>query len=95
MLGRLRQKGVRRVLMTKMTSVCVASDSTNQPVRNSGAWACSTPEQDGERGEVEHRTEWSETDHEASDEARCPSADGRSSISSSTLSVGIVIWLMS
>ena len=34
MLGRLLKKGTRRVRMTKMTSVCVVSDSTNQPERN-------------------------------------------------------------
>ncbi len=43
MLGRLRQNGRRRVRITKITSVCVASDSTNQPVRNSAACACRTP----------------------------------------------------
>ena len=30
-LGRLRQNGMVRVRITKITSVCVASDSTNQP----------------------------------------------------------------
>ena len=34
MLGRLRKNGIRRVRMAKMTSVWVASDSTNQPERN-------------------------------------------------------------
>ena len=34
-LGRLLKKGTRRVRMTKITSVWVASDSTNQPERNS------------------------------------------------------------
>src|SRR5689334_1450284 len=33
-LGRLRKKGLRRVRMTKMIRVCVASDSTNHPVWN-------------------------------------------------------------
>src|SRR5664280_986276 len=32
--GLLRKKGLRRVRMTKMTRVWVASDSTNQPDRN-------------------------------------------------------------
>jgi len=36
-LGPLVWDGLRRVRMTKTTSVCVASDSTNHPVRNS-AW---------------------------------------------------------
>ena len=30
-LGRLWKNGIRRVRMMKITSVCVASDSTNQP----------------------------------------------------------------
>jgi hypothetical protein len=42
-LGRLRKHGTLRVRMAKMISVWVASDSTNQPVRNSMASACSTP----------------------------------------------------
>ena len=33
-LGRLRKNGMRLVRMAKITSVCVARDSTNQPVRN-------------------------------------------------------------
>ena len=39
-LGRLRKNGTRRVRITKMTNVCVASDSTNHPVwnRDSPAW---------------------------------------------------------
>jgi hypothetical protein len=41
-LGWLRKKGTRRVRMAKMISVWVASDSTNQPVRNSTGPACST-----------------------------------------------------
>jgi hypothetical protein len=32
-LGRLLKNGTRRVRITKMTSVCVTSDSTNQPER--------------------------------------------------------------
>ena len=34
-LGRLWKKGMRRVRMRKITSVWVASDSTNQPERKS------------------------------------------------------------
>ncbi|MCW2664574.1 MAG: hypothetical protein JWP83_5726 [Mycobacterium sp.] len=34
---RLRKNGTTRVRMAKMISVCVASDSTNRPVRNSMA----------------------------------------------------------
>jgi hypothetical protein len=34
MLGLLRQNGTGRVRTTKMTRVCVARDSTNQPDRN-------------------------------------------------------------
>jgi hypothetical protein len=33
-LGRLRQNGLRRVRIAKITSTWVASDSTNQPVWN-------------------------------------------------------------
>ena len=40
-LGRLR-KGLPAVRMTKSTSVCVASDSTNQPVWNSASPAWKT-----------------------------------------------------
>ena len=41
--GLLRRNGTRRVRMAKMIRVWVASDSTNQPVRNSTGPACSTP----------------------------------------------------
>jgi hypothetical protein len=42
-LGRLRRNGTRRVRIAKMTSDWVASDSTNQPVRNSSAPAWKSP----------------------------------------------------
>src|SRR6185312_8458221 len=42
-LGLLRQKGLRRVRIAKITSVCVASDSMNQPVRKSDGPAWNTP----------------------------------------------------
>ena len=72
----------------------MASDSTNQPVRNSGACACRTPiitanvakskiELSGPKNIMKLRM--NPMFH----------ADGRASISSSTLSVGIVIWLVS
>ena len=41
-LGRLRKNGTRRVRIAKMTRLWVASDSTNQPDRNSGASALKT-----------------------------------------------------
>src|SRR5690348_6800112 len=41
-LGRLEKNGTRCVRMTKMTSDCVMSDSTNQPVRKSVAPAWNT-----------------------------------------------------
>ena len=41
--GLLRTNGTRRVRIAKMISVWVASDSTNQPVRNSTGPACSAP----------------------------------------------------
>ena len=41
--GLLRKNGTLRVRIAKMISVWVASDSTNQPVRNSTAPACRTP----------------------------------------------------
>ena len=41
-LGLLRKNGTRRVRIAKMIRVCVASDSTNQPERNSGARAWKT-----------------------------------------------------
>ena len=41
-LGRLRTKGTRRVRITKITSVCVARDSTNQPDRKRSGPACSS-----------------------------------------------------
>ena len=41
--GLLRKNGTRRVRIAKMISVWVASDSTNQPVRNWTGPACSTP----------------------------------------------------
>ena len=34
--------GLARVRMMKITNTCVASDSTNQPVRNSALSACNT-----------------------------------------------------
>jgi hypothetical protein len=41
-LGRLRKNGTRRVRITKITSVWVASDSTNHPDRNSVGPASNT-----------------------------------------------------
>ncbi len=90
MLGRLFQNGCRRVRMTKITSVCVASDSTNQPVRNSAALACSTPSITPKVAKSKRlligpknamKLRMNPMSH----------ADGRASISSSTVSVGIVI----
>ena len=49
-LGRLRRNGTRRVRITKMTRVCVASDSTNQPVRNS-SWPGVQHDQHHEEGQ--------------------------------------------
>ena len=41
-LGRLWKNGTRRVRIAKMTRVCVARDSTNQPEWNSSAPASKT-----------------------------------------------------
>jgi len=41
--GLLRRNGTLRVRIAKTISVWVASDSTNQPVRNSADPACRTP----------------------------------------------------
>ena len=42
-LGLLRRNGTRRVRIAKITSDCVASDSMNQPVRNSSGPAWNSP----------------------------------------------------
>src|ERR1035438_4963953 len=93
-LARLRKNGTRRVRIRKTTSDCVASDSTNQPVRKSSGPALkmssitakvakSKIDEIGPKNAMKRRmnfvSQW----------------DGRSSISSSTLSVGIVISLTS
>ena len=93
-LGLLRKNGTRRVRIAKMIRLCVASDSTNQPDRNSGAWALKTQimipkvakskiELIGPKKVMKRRmnavSQWA----------------GRWSCSSSTLSVGIVISLAS
>lgn len=87
-LGWLRKNGIRRVLIAKMTRVCVARDSTNQPERNSAALAWKThsmtpnvtksnTELSGPKKIMKRRmnaiSQW----------------DGRRSCSSSTWSVGI------
>jgi|LakMenEpi03Aug12_release.lakeMendotaPanAssembly.Ray.scaffolds.fasta_scaffold210527_4 hypothetical protein len=41
-LARLSRNGIRSVRITWMTSVCVTSDSTNQPVRKTAARAGSS-----------------------------------------------------
>ena len=55
-LGRLRN-GLPIVRMTKSTSVCVASDSTNQPVWNSALAGVEDAQQHEERQEVEERAD--------------------------------------
>ena len=71
-LGRLRRNGTRRVRITKITSVWVASDSTNQPLRNSLWPACRITEHHEERREVEDRADGPEHGHEAADERDVP-----------------------
>ena len=71
-LGRLRKNGTRRVRMTKTTSVWVASDSTNQPVRNSLVAGVQDHEHDEERQEVEDRADRPEHAHEAAHEGDVP-----------------------
>ncbi len=90
-LGRLRKNGTRRVRMRNTTSVWVASDSTNQPVRNS-AWLafriCSMTkkvrkskiELTGPNTVMNRRTN------------PMSQAAGRATISGSTWSVGIASW---
>ena len=75
-----------------MTRVCVASDSTNQPVRNSAAFACRTP---SITANVAKSNRLLIGPKNAMKLRMNPmsQADGRASISSSTVSVGIVIWL--
>ena len=55
-----------------MTRVWVASDSTNQPERNSAAPAWKTHSMTPKVSEVEHRAERAEEDHEPADEADVP-----------------------
>ena len=94
LLARLRKNGTRRVRMAKITRLCVASDSTNHPERNSGAWASNTPsmipnvaksksELIGPKKSMKRRI------------IRMSQCAGFSSCSGSTLSVGIVISLVS
>ncbi len=91
MLGRLRKKGTRRVRIRNTTRVWVASDSTNQPVRNSSWLACRTVsitknvrkskiELIGPKTLMNRRTK------------AMSQAAGRASTSGSTLSVGMASW---
>ncbi len=92
-LGRLRKNGMRRVRIAKMTSVWVARDSTNQPVRNTHRpRRGSTPSISAECEEVEHRAQRAEDRHEPADERDVP-VRRRCSCSASTWSVGMASWL--
>ena len=90
-LGRLRKNGTRRVRIRNTTRVWVASDSTNQPLRNSAWLACriasitkkvmkSKIELTGPNTLMKRRTN------------AMSHAAGRASTSSSTLSVGMASW---
>ena len=90
-LGRLVYEGLRRVRMTKTTRVCVASDSTNHPVRNSACPAFSTTsitkkvrkskiELTGPKTAMKRRTK------------AMSHAAGRARTSGSTRSPGIASW---
>ena len=88
--GRLRKKGTRRVRMTKTMRVWVASDSTNQPDRNSGALALKT--QSITAKVAKSNTELMGPKRIMNRRMKAMSqCDGRMSCSSSTWSVGIVI----
>ena len=63
---------MRRVRIAKITSVCVASDSTNQPERNWSGPAWNDPQHDAEGHEVEHRAQRPEEEHEPADERDVP-----------------------
>ena len=71
-LGRLWKNGTRRVRMRKTTRVWVASDSTNQPVRNSEWPGVQDPQHHEEGQEVEDRADRPEHRHEPADEADVP-----------------------
>ena len=60
-----------------MTSVWVASDSTNQPERNRAGTGVEAPQHDAEGDEVEYRADRAEEEHEPADEAHIPPAGGR------------------
>ena len=78
MLGRLRKNGTRRVRITNTTRVWVASDSTNQPLRNSLWLACRTCSITKKIREVEDRADGAEHAHEPPHEAMSQAA-GRAS----------------
>ena len=71
-LGRLLKKGTRRVRMTKMTSVWVVSDSTNQPERKRRWAGVEDAQHDGEGEEVVDARDRAEEGHEAADQADVP-----------------------
>jgi len=71
-LGRLWKKGMRRVRMRKMTSVCVASESTNQPESEERRASVEAVDHDGEGEELVDRADRPERQHEAADEADVP-----------------------
>ena len=72
-LGRLRN-GLPMVRMTNRTSVCVASDSTNQPdMEHRLDRHESTRKQHEERQEIEHRADRPDEQHEVADDPHVPS----------------------
>ena len=93
-LGRLRKKGIRRVRMRKITSVWVARDSTNQPLRNSLwlAWRISSITKNVAKSKTELRGP--NTLMKRRTKAMSQAA-GRARTSGSTASVGMASWPMS
>ena len=92
--GRLRKKGTRLVRMTNTTRVWVASDSTNQPDRNRAGPASKTHSITAKvaKSKIELIGPTRTMNRRMNPISQC---EGRASCSSSTLSVGIVIWLAS
>ena len=94
MLGWLRTNGTRLVRIAKMIRVCVARDSTNQPVRNSGApaWNTRSMTANVRKSNTELTGPKTSMNRRMNPMSQC---DGRCSCSGSTVSVGIASWLVS
>ena len=93
-LGWLRKNGIRRVRIAKITRVWVASDSMNQPERNSAApaWKTHNMTPNVMKSNTELSGPKKIMNRRMNPMSQC---EGRRSCSSSTWSVGMASWLES